>query len=144
MKKERVITCSASIAILLVALTVMIVDFVVPLQLWTHPILNFLFCVFVGYGVYFLVLGIVKKSAWYMFISAILLALSIVYVLCQYVFALPWWAIVIVTVVFCLIIAFVCIMLAGYKTEDIAINKSQDYKDYYQRKADKCQYRSGY
>ncbi len=137
MKKERVLTCVFSILILVISLAVMIADFVVPLNFWTHPILNFLFCVFVGYGLYFIVLGIAKKSAWYLFISDVTLGLAILYALLQYTAYLPWWISVIIVIVFMFILAFVSIMVAGYKSEDIAKNKSADYKNYEQRKAEK-------
>lgn len=134
MKNKRLVIGLTSIVILIASLTVMLLDIFIPLKLWTHPVLNLLFCMFIGFGVLSLTLAIKSKSPWYFFLSAILLGLSIFYVLMQYV---KWWIALIVLVLMLVIVAIVSVIIAGNKTEDIALNKSKDYKDYEQRREEK-------
>lgn len=126
-----------SICIFVVALVMAIVDFAVPLNLWIHPLLNFLFFIALGFGIMCFALGFIKKSPWYFFLSAMLLAISLVYVLIG--FKVVWYIVVISVVALLLVIMSLSFITAGNKTEDIALNKSEDYKNYEQRKAEKEQ-----
>ena len=135
LSKNKMITAIISIVILIAALTLMIVDWAVPLELFTHPILNFLMVLFIGFGVMCLTYGFYRKSPWFFFLSAILLSFAIFYIVIQHV--KMWWIVLIAVVVFDSIVAIVSFMTAGSQTEDIALNKSPDYKDYKQRKAEK-------
>ena len=134
MNKKRLTLCIISIAILAVSLTVMLCDYLIPLSFWTHPILNFLFALFVGFGIMSLVLGVTNKSPWYIFTATGLLGLAIIYVLLQYI---EWWIGVIFVVVVCAVMAIISVMRSGVKTEDIALNESPEYKNYKQRCAEK-------
>ncbi len=124
-----------SIVILIAALTLTLCDALIPLNIWVHPVLTFLFALFVGFGLMCLVLGIAKKSAWYLFLAAILLGLSLFYALIHYI---KWWLVLIILVVLWLIVSIFCFLIATHKTESIALNKSSDYKNYVQRKEEKA------
>ncbi len=123
------------VCFVLSALALLIVNYAVPLTVGIHPVLNFAFCLAVDFGVFCLVLGFVKKSPAYFFLSAPLLALALAYILicCS----LVWWLILISSLVLLSVIALFSLISAGNKTENIALNKSVEYKNYEQRKAEK-------
>jgi len=132
--KKQLVVGIVSIAIFVCSLALMLLDVFVPLNIWTHPVLTFLFALFVGFGVLTFVLAILNRLPWYFFLSAILLGLALLYVLLQYV---KIWIALIIVIVFIAIVPIISFIVAGNKTEDIALNKSSEYKDYYQRKAEK-------
>ena len=133
LSKNSLIIGIVSIVVLLVSLTVTLLDVFVPLNFWTHPILTFLFCIFLGFGITCLVLGYSKKSAWYVFIGAVMFGLALLYALLQYVFV---WLAILVCVVVVAILAIYNVMRSGSKTE-FALNEEEGYKDYKQRKEEK-------
>ncbi len=136
LSKKQLAISVASIAILVVSFAVMLLDAIIPLNIWLHPILTFLFCVFIGFGIIGLILGFSKKSPWNFFISAILLGLAFVY---AFSCSIPeyWWISVVAVVVIWIIFAVLSFMVSGNHTEDIALNKSANYKNYEQRKAER-------
>ena len=138
--KRNLLLGIISICILVLSLAFALVDAIVPLNLWTHPVLNFLFGIFVGFGIMTLVLAFRKALPWFFFVSAILLSLAGLYVVCQY---FVWWICIIIIVVFLAIFAVVSLMTAGNMTENIALNKSPDYKTFEQRKAEEKEKASG-
>jgi predicted membrane protein len=124
-----------SIIILLVSLTITLCDaLIIDFDLWVHPILTFLFFVASQLGLFVLVKGVNNKSPWQFFLSCGLLSLALLYVLIQYVFV--WLAIVIV-IVFVGVMALLSLAVCGNKTENIALNKDPEYKDYKTRMAEK-------
>lgn len=123
-----------SVCILLASLAFAIVDAVCSLNIWTHPVLNFLFGIFFGFGIVALVLGFKKASPWFFFVSVLLLDPALFYVVVQYLE--PWWLCVLIFGVILAIFAIVSLMVAGNKTEEIALNKSPDYKTFEERKAE--------
>lgn len=133
-KKSVVLGC-ISICVLLAALTFALLDAFVPFTFWrySHPVLNFLFCILLGFGVMTLVFAFRMQSPWYFFLSSVLLGLAFFYVLIQYV---VWWICLLIVVVVWSIFGVISFMSAGNKTEDIALNKSSDYKTFEQRKAE--------
>ena len=133
--KKNLILAVLSICILALALTFALVDALVPLNVWTHPLLNFLFCAAVGFGIIAIYLGFAKSSPWYFFLSAVLLGLAFFYVLVQYI---SWWICLLIVVVVWVIFGIMSFMRAGNQTEDIALNKSPDYKTFEQRKAEEA------
>ena len=132
--KSRTISAIISIFILLASLTVMLLDIFVPWRFWTHPILNFLFCIFAGFGVLNFVLGAIKKSPARFFLSALLIVPASFYAIIQYLY---WWITLIIIVVIIALFPILSIITCVNKTENIALNKSEDYKNYEQRKAEK-------
>ena len=133
--KNKMIVYVISLFILLGSLTLTLLDALIPLNLWTHPILTFLFCIFLGFGVMSLVLGYCKKCPWRVFVGSVLFSLAILYVLLQYVFV---WLAILITFVLIAILSIFSFMRMGSKTE-FALNDSEDYKDYKQRKQEKAQ-----
>ncbi len=131
--KNQLIVSLISIAILIVSLTFALLDALIPLNLFIHPILNFLLVAFIGFGVLTLILGIIKSSPWYMFLSAVLIGLALVYLLIQFLGEMWWLSLLVVGVVW-IIFAILSFIYSGNKTENIALNKSTDYKDYKTRK----------
>lgn len=124
-----------SIIILLVSLAITLCDALIDgFDFWTHPILNFLFLVSTLYGFFVLIKGFFTKNPWEFFIAGILLSLSLLYVLLHYTFV--WLTLLIL---FCFIagIALTSLAVCGNKTENIALNKNEDYKDYKTRMAEK-------
>nr|MBO4517339.1 hypothetical protein [Clostridia bacterium] len=133
--KKNLILAVLSICVLAAALVFALVDALVPLDLWTHPLLNFLFCIAVGFGIIAVCLGFKNSSPWYFFLSAVLLGLALLYVLLQY---LTWWICLLIVVVVWAVFGIISFMKAGNQTEDIALNKSPDYKTFEQRKAEEA------
>ena len=132
---KRVFLGVIAIVIVSAALVFALLDALIPLNIWTHPVLNFLFAICAGFGIMALAFGFKKSSPWYFFLSSILLGLAFFYVLMQYVL---WWICLIIVVVVWTIFGIVSFMSAGNQTEDIALNKSPDYKTFEQRKAEKA------
>ena len=130
-KGRRFAVAIASLIVIVISLVVMLFDIFVPLNFWTHPVLNFLFCLFIGFGVICMAFGFTKSSPWYFFLSAILLGLSLIYALIHYI---DWWVGLIIVCCVWVIFAIISFIIAGNKTEDIALNKSPDYKTYEERK----------
>ncbi len=124
-----------SILTLLISLAITVCDAVIEgFDFWTHPILNFLFFVATLYGVYVLIKGIFTRNPWQFFISGILLSLALLYALLHYLFI---WLTLVILFCFIAIIALTSLAVCGNKTENIAKNKSPDYKDYKTRMAEK-------
>ena len=134
--KNRMILGVCSIAIFVLALAFMIIDWVLPLGFLVHPVLNCVAILFLGFGIMTLVLAFKKKSPWYMFLSAGLIGLVALYVLLARVLS-AWWIELVVTLAIFAIFAILSVTMFGNKTEDIALNKSPEYKNYEQRKAEK-------
>ncbi len=132
--KKQFFISILSILIFLSSLALMFCDIFIPLNIWTHPVLTFIFALFVGFGLMTFVLGVIKGTPWYFFLSAVLIGLSGFYVLIQY---LKFWIALIILFVFLAIMPVVSIIFSGNKTESIALNKSPDYKNYHERKAEK-------
>lgn len=130
----RKISLIASIAILVVSLIITLCDALVPLDIWVHPILTFLFCAFVGFGVLLIVCAFIKHSPFYFFLSAAFLGLALFYAVINYT---EWWIALIALFVTWGVFACLSFLVNGNKTEDIVLNKSENYKNYEQRRAEK-------
>lgn len=130
--QKKLIVPILSIAILLVSLAIMLCDILVPLSIWVHPVLTFLFCAFIGFGTLSFALGFIKKSPWFFFVGAILVGLALIYALSNYI---AWWITLIVVVVIWIVFAILSFMSCG-SVEDIAKNNNPEYKTYEQRKAE--------
>ena len=125
--KNGLIVALISLLILLGSLTVMLVNIFSECKFWTHPVLNFLFCIFAGFGVLSFVLGVIKKSPAHFFLSALLVVPASFYAIIQYLY---WWITLVIIVVIIAIFPILSIITCGNKTENIELNKSKDYKNY--------------
>ena len=123
-----------SLVIVVLSAFLTVLDFVVPFNLFIHPLLNLIFFIFIGFFVFLLVLGIIKKSPWFIFVSALLLELSLIYLLISIKALL--WTYVAVLVLAPVIMALISFIVCGNKTEDIALNKQEEYKTYHEKKAE--------
>ena len=103
--KKLMLLAIVSLFVLLASLTVMLLDIFIPLDFWTHPVLNFLFCLCVGFGLISLILGFINKSSWHFFISSILLGLALIYLLAQYMY---FWIGLIIVACFLLVVCLLC------------------------------------
>ena len=142
--KKQMCISIASICVLLVATVVMVLDFVIPLNFWVHPVLTFFFIAFAGFGIMCVIVGVTTKSTAYYCVGGVLLTLALFYMLFCIIFtaglglvvALP--VAIIVPLVILAIILIVAFMQNGNKTEAIALNREgSDYKDYKERRAEK-------
>lgn len=125
----------SSILIILSALVFCVLDWTLVLNFCLHPITNFLFVLFIGFGFLTLILAVKNKSPWFFFVSAIFLGLSAFYVSIFYV---VYWVSIIITISLLAVFVILSLIICGSKTEDIALNKSPDYKNYQQRKEEKA------
>ena len=132
--KNGKILALSSLFVITLSLVVCLIDATTSFNFGIHPILTFLFCLFVGFGALCFVLGILRKSSFQFFLSAILFGLSLVYVFILYVSA--WWLIFIVLFVLFFVMAMVSYLTGSNKTE-FALNDSPEYKNYKERKAEK-------
>lgn len=133
--KSKAYLSIVSIGILLVSLAILIVDVVVPLNFWTHAVLNFLFCLFTGFGFLSLFVGFKNKSAWFIFVGAVLIAMAMFYMFIQYLF---WWVALVIAVVFLSITSILDFMFLTNITEQVD-NDNPEYKNYEQRMAEKIE-----
>ena len=108
-----------SLSIFLVSLSLCILDWVIPLNLWIHPILTLFFFLFVGFGVLCLFIGFSKKSHFHFFLSTILLSLALFYLLFQYI---VWWLSIICVVIFAISMSIISTMVCGNITEKVDNN----------------------
>ena len=130
--KKSLLLAVVSIAIVVASFVVMLLDALIPIGIWVHPILTLLLCLFVGFGIMTLVMGFTSKSPWWFMISAILLGLALIYVIAN---VTPlWWIGLIAVIILWVIVALFSFISAGNKTESIALNKDPEYKDYNERK----------
>lgn len=130
--KKNLLTAFLSIAIIIISLSFFIVNVVKPLDIWTHPILNFLVLLFLGFGLMFTIKGFLSKSSITILFGSILLSLAIFYITIQY---LAWYVALISSVCYALCISIISNTLYGNKN-DYADNDSLDYKNYLERKTE--------
>ncbi len=131
-KKNRLVNGIVSILILIVSLALMIIDFVSPtVNILLHPVLTFLLGICVGFGVFYILLGLLRKSAFYTLGGAFCFGLALLYVLSC---LLVWWIGLIVVIVFWLVMGIVNTIVNGNSADDCAMNKEGDgYKPYAER-----------
>lgn len=131
--KNKMIVSIVSISILIFSVVVMLLDILIPLNFWTHPALNFFFCLFLGYSVLSFYFGFKNNAPWFVLLGAVLLGFALFYVVMQYLF---WWVGLIVALVLWGIVAILGCVRFFNKTEQV-LNDNSDYKTYEQRKAEK-------
>lgn len=135
--KSRLVIGIISIIILVASVAITLCDAFIPWNIWIHPILTFLFCIFVGFGILLICVGFIKKSVWFFFLSSLLIGFALIYAIAMTID--KWWVGFIIVPVVWAIFGILSVLRNGNHTEDIALNKSPDYKDYEQRKAEKEQ-----
>lgn len=137
MKKQTKVLAFISLCILVLSTAFLLVNEFVFKDFLVHPILNFLVFNALSFGALCIVLAFLKKSPWYFFLSAILFTLFALYLLL--VLVDPWWISIIAVFVLFGVFTALSYMRCGNKTEDIALNKSDDYKNYKEREKEKVE-----
>ncbi len=132
--KNQLSVAIISILLLVGASTILILQYALDFDFFSHPILNFLFVLECGFGLMLLIMGIVKKFTWFYFSSAILLSLVIIYLFAQIEF---WWVGLIIAVVFCVIVGLFSFITVGNQIDDMSLNNSPEYKNFEQRQSEK-------
>ena len=135
-KNARLFLTISNIVIAVLSVLFAILDGSYNWGITSHPILTFFFLFISGYAIVFLISGFARRYNWHTFIGAILFAIALLYALID-VFTVKWWIILIVMFAFIFIAFAIAILLNGNKTEDIALNNHEEYKDYKQRRAEK-------
>ena len=128
--KKKVLFTLLSVVIVLLSLTFCIVDAVSSIDVWTHPVLNFLFGLFIGFGALSYFQAFSTKSTMYAFFGTLLVSLAILYGTIQY---LPWWGALICAIAFAICLTIISYAVFGNKLEQ-ADNSSPDYKNYIERR----------
>ncbi len=122
--KNKIFYGIISIFILLVSLTFSIVDFIVPLNFWTHPVLNFAFLICLGFGLFGIIYGLKNKASMFVLAGAFLLGLASYYAFFQY---LGWFMPLIIVFTIWAIFAIIGYVRIGIIAEQ-ALNDSPEYK----------------
>lgn len=135
-KSIRLIFAVCTLLITVASTVVAIIDGVKEWQIAVHPILTFLFLMLSGFGLLFLISGFVRRYPWHVFIGAGITFIALLYGLID-VFSVEWWIILIVMLAYVFIAFSLSFIIAGNKTEDIALNNHVEYKNYKQRKEEK-------
>lgn len=128
--KKKLLITVLSVAIVLLSLAFCIIDATSSIDVWTHPVLNFLFGLFVGFGALSYFQAFSAKSTMYAFIGTLLVSLAVLYATIQYV---PWWGALICAVAFAICMTIISYAVFGNKLEQ-ADNSSPDYKNYIERR----------
>lgn len=138
--KNRLALAIPAIIIVVAALTITLLDALIPLKLFkfpsesVSPLFTFIIFNFCCFGIMCIILGFINKSTWYFFLSGGLLAVSVFFIVAQFVI---WWISLIIALVLAIIIGLLSYIDTDKKTEDIALNSKPEYKDYKERKAEK-------
>ncbi len=135
-KNARLFLTISTILVAVLAVLFAILDGTNKWGITVHPILTFLFFLIAGLAIIFLVSGFVRRYNWHTFIGAILFGIALLYALID-IFTVKWWIILIVMIAFVLVAFAIAILLNGNKTEDIALNNHEEYKDYKERREEK-------
>jgi hypothetical protein len=142
LKKElKTISIVYSIALLVIAVASAVVAIIDGVKGWgisSHPILTFIFILCAGISLLLLIGGIVRKYVWHIFCGAGLFILALFYAGFD-VFKFDWWINLIIAFALIFVFVGISVIIAGKKTEEIALNDHVEYKDYKQRQAEKLE-----
>lgn len=134
-KKSKAYLC-CGIAIIVLSVAFMIVNYLSFPDFLVHPVLNAIAFLLIAFTILAYVKAISAKAPVYFMLGGIMLGFVILYVLIA---ALPklWWIAIVVTIAVWAITALLSYIISGNKTEEIALNKSPDYKNYEERMKEK-------
>ena len=102
-----------------------------------HSLLLFFIILGFGLGAVALLRGIVNKSPFFIFLSALALIVALTLLLIC-VSDIVWWLIVLCNIVLAIMLMCVSLFVMGNKTEEIAMNNSPEYETYKERTAKKA------
>ncbi len=134
--KKQAGYAAAAFLVFALALVFTILEWAGAFTVCSHPVWMFFFVLAAGLGVLLAVQGLSEKSPFLMLLAAVLIVFAFSYALADWAH-LAWWLIVLVDVVLVAFFVLVNFLRSGNKTEEIALNKSPDYKNYEERKAER-------
>lgn len=124
------------IAVVVVAVAFMVVNLLVFPEFLVHPVLNSVALAALLLSVTAYYKAVTCKAPVYFMVGGILIGLVVLYVLLATLIKF-WWVAVVCTLAVWIITALVSYVIAGNHTEEIALNKNDDYKDYETRMKEK-------
>ncbi len=138
MKEKNTQKTYLIISLISVVLSVafMVVNYLAFPSFLVHPVLNSVALLFFVLSLTSLTAAVKEKAPIYFLLGGVLLSLVILYVLLA-LFIELWWIAVVCTIAVLVVVMLLSYIIVGNKTEEIALNKSKDYKDYLQRKEEK-------
>lgn len=114
----------------------MVVNYLAFPSFLVHPVLNSVALLTIIFSATSFVAAVKEKAPIYFMIGGVLLSLFVLYILLALVIE-AWWIAVVCAIAVLVVSMLLSYIIAGNKTESIALNKSQDYKNYIQRKEEK-------
>lgn len=138
MKEKNTQKTYLIISLISVVLSVafMVVNYLAFPSFLVHPVLNSVALLFFVLSLTSLTAAVKEKAPIYFLLGGVLLSLVILYVLLA-LFIELWWIAVVCTIAVLVVVMLLSYIIVGNKTEEIALNKSKDYKDYLHRKEEK-------
>ena len=124
------------IAIIVLSVAFMVINLLYFEDFLVHPVLNAVALLAALFAIVSYVKAFSAKAPVYFMLGGILLGLVILYVLLA-LFIKFWWVAIIITIAVFMITALVSYIVAGNRTEEIALNKSSEYKNYEERMKEK-------
>lgn len=124
------------IAIIVLSVAFMVLNLLLFKDFLVHPVLNAVALSALLFAIVSYVKAYTAKAPVYFMLGGILLGFVVLYVLLA-LFIEVWWVAVIVAAALFMITALISYYIAGNKTEEIALNKSPEYKNYQERMKEK-------
>lgn len=134
--KKRIVYASLAGAIVLAALVVFLLNTLDVFHIDVRADLGLFFLILMGgFGVLNLVWGLLNKSIYYVFSSALLLAGAFIYIALEWT-GLAWYVIVVVSLCILILVGILSFLCIRWKAADEGANDAPEYKNYEQRKAE--------
>lgn len=124
------------IAIIVLSVAFMILNLLAFEDFLVHPVLNTVALIALSFAVVSYIKAFTEKAPVFFMLGGILFGFVLLYVLLALLIEL-WWIAVIITIAVWFITALTSYIIAGNKTEEIALNKSSEYKNYEERMKEK-------
>lgn len=135
MNKNNKINLILAMMVFIVSLVLAICNGVMEELKFGIPVVNFFFYLFTGFALISYGIAIKNKKPQYFFLGAILATLCVIYLFIL--LKIVWWIILLSCIVVIALSILLSYLIAGNQTEDIALNKSPEYKNYKERQAEK-------
>lgn len=130
-KKAKVFYACA-IVIVLVSVAFLVLNALLFPDFLVHPVLNAVALTAFAFSIASYIVAASLKAPVYFMLGGILLGFVALYLLIGF-FPEYWWIAIIATIALWLITAFTSYLVAGNKTEEIALNKKPEYETYDKR-----------
>ena len=130
-KKAKVFYVFA-IVIVLVSVAFLVLNALLFPNFLVHPVLNAVALTAFAFSIASYIAAAEAKAPVYFMLGGILIGFVLLYLLIGF-FPKYWWIAVIATIAVWLVTAFSSYLVAGNKTEEIALNKKPEYESYDKR-----------